>query len=64
MSDFFSEGWSWYVAIVSVLSVLACAVVLWVAGKSRVSAQARSDNTTGHVWDEDLREYNLSLIHI
>ena len=63
MSDFFNEGWSWYIAIVSVISVAACAVVLWIAGKARVSAKAlaRNDNTTGHVWDEDLREYNNPL---
>jgi cytochrome c oxidase cbb3-type subunit 3 len=63
LSDFFSEGWSWYVAVLTVVSVLACAVLLWVAGKARVSAQAlaRGDNTTGHVWDEDLRELNNPL---
>ena len=61
MADFFNEGWSWYVALASVVSVLACAVLLWLAGKARVSAKARADNTTGHVWDEDLREYNNPL---
>lgn len=61
MADFFNEGWSWYVALLSVASVLACAVLLWLAGKARVSAKARADNTTGHVWDEDLREYNNPL---
>jgi cytochrome c oxidase cbb3-type subunit 3 len=63
LSDFFSAGWSWYVAVLAVVSVLACAVLLWMAGKARVSAQAlaRGDNTTGHVWDEDLREYNNPL---
>lgn len=61
--DFFSTGWSWYVAVLTVVSVLACAVLLWIAGKAKVSAQAlaRGDNTTGHVWDEDLREYNNPL---
>ncbi|MEI7784205.1 MAG: cytochrome-c oxidase, cbb3-type subunit III [Betaproteobacteria bacterium] len=61
MADFFSEGWSWYVALATVISVLACAVLLWVAGKARVGAKTRADNTTGHVWDEDLREYNNPL---
>lgn len=63
LSDFFSTGWSWFVAVVTVASVLACALLLWLAGKMRVSAQAqaRGDNTTGHVWDEDLREFNHPL---
>lgn len=61
--DFVSAWWSWIVAIVTVLSVIACALLLWIAGKARVSAQARSrgDNTTGHVWDEDLCELNNPL---
>ncbi len=63
MSDFFNSFWSWYVAVISVVSILACAVLLWLAGKARVkpSEAAQKDNTTGHVWDEDLREYNNPL---
>lgn len=63
MGDFFNVGWSWAVAIVSLMSIVACAVLLWLAGKAKVSAAAvaRGDNTTGHVWDEDLREYNNPL---
>lgn len=63
MSDFVHGFWSWYVAAISVASIVACAVLLWLAGKARVptSAAGRKDNTTGHVWDEDLREYNNPL---
>jgi cytochrome c oxidase cbb3-type subunit 3 len=63
MSDFIHGFWSWYVAAISVVSIVACAVLLWLAGKARVPASAagRKDNTTGHVWDEDLREYNNPL---
>ncbi len=63
MSDFFSGFWSWYVALITLVSIVACAVLLWVAGKARVKASeaALRDNTTGHVWDEDLREYNNPL---
>jgi cytochrome c oxidase cbb3-type subunit III len=52
MSDFTSTFWSQYVAIVTVVSVLACLVV----ALRRVPK--RADNTTGHVWDEDLKEMN------
>lgn len=59
MSDFTSEFWSWYVAGLTIVSILACLVLLWVSGTTKVKASA--DNTTGHVWDEDLREMNNPL---
>ena len=58
MSDFFNSGWSIGIAIVTVLSLLACLALLIVAARRRVMA---NDNTTGHVWDEDLRELNNPL---
>jgi cytochrome c oxidase cbb3-type subunit 3 len=58
MSDFFSAGWSIYVAVATIVSILACLLLLWVAARRKVMA---SDNTTGHVWDEDLRELNNPL---
>jgi cytochrome c oxidase cbb3-type subunit 3 len=56
MSDFFSDFWSNYVALATLVSILLCALLLWVV--ARTPAPAGSDNTTGHVWDEDLREAN------
>lgn len=58
MSDFFNNGWSLYVAIATVLSLAACLALLIIAARRRVMA---TDNTTGHVWDEDLRELNNPL---
>lgn len=58
MSDFVSGGWSLYVAGVTVLSLIACLGLLVIASKRKVMA---NDNTTGHVWDEDLRELNNPL---
>lgn len=58
MSDFFSSGWSIFVAVASVLGMLACLVLLGVAARRRVMA---GDNTTGHVWDGDLTELNNPL---
>jgi len=55
MSDFVSAGWSIYVAGVTIVSLLVCLVLLAIASKRKVMA---ADNTTGHVWDEDLREMN------
>ena len=59
MSDFISRFWSDYVAVVSLLSILGCVILLWLTARKRVAASA--DNTTGHVWDEDLREANNPL---
>jgi len=58
MSDFVSSGWSLFVAGVTIVSLIACLVLLAIASKRKVMA---NDNTTGHVWDEDLREMNNPL---
>ena len=59
MSDFTSNFWSLYVAGISLVSILACLLLLWVTARKKVPAS--SDNTTGHVWDGDLREMNNPL---
>ena len=58
MSDFFSSGWSVFVAVTTVASLVACLALLVIAARRRVMAD---DNTTGHIWDEDLRELNNPL---
>ncbi len=60
MSDFTAGGWSTAIAVVTILSLLACVVLLLIAARRRVMG-AVDDNTTGHVWDEDLRELNNPL---
>lgn len=59
MSDFTSEFWSWYVTGLTLVSIVACLILLWISGTTKV--KARDDNTTGHVWDGDLREMNNPL---
>ena len=59
MSDFTSDFWHLFVAGVTLISILACAFFLWASGKTKVMPAA--DNTTGHVWDGDLREMNNPL---
>jgi cytochrome c oxidase cbb3-type subunit 3 len=58
MSDFVSNGWSLYVIVATVVGLAACIALLLIAARRRVMAD---DNTTGHVWDEDLRELNNPL---
>ena len=59
MSDFTSNFWALFVVSVTVIGMLACLLLLWFSGKAR--AMTASDNTTGHVWDGDLREMNNPL---
>ncbi len=59
MSDFTSSFWSMYVAGITIISIAACALLLWFTGKAK--AMTAGDNTTGHVWDGDLREMNNPL---
>ncbi|ODU09225.1 MAG: cytochrome-c oxidase, cbb3-type subunit III [Rubrivivax sp. SCN 71-131] len=58
MSDFVSGGWSLYIAGVTIAGLVGCLVLLAIASRRKVMA---TDNTTGHVWDEDLRELNNPL---
>ncbi|MDO8457470.1 MAG: cytochrome-c oxidase, cbb3-type subunit III [Burkholderiaceae bacterium] len=59
MSDFTSNFWSVYVTGITIISIIACLLLLWFSGKAK--AMTAHDNTTGHVWDGDLREMNNPL---
>ena len=59
MSDFISHFWHLYVAGLALVSIIACLLLLWFSGKAK--AMTANDNTTGHVWDGDLREMNNPL---
>lgn len=59
MSDFISNFWHLYVAGLALVSIIACLLLLWFSGKAK--AMTANDNTTGHVWDGDLREMNNPL---
>jgi len=56
MSDFTNNFWSWYVAALTLVGIIGALVLLWATARKKMPE--RSDNTTGHVWDEDLREAN------
>lgn len=59
MSDFTSNFWGIYISGISLLGIVACLVLLVLTGKMK--ATTASDNSTGHVWDGDLREMNNPL---
>lgn len=59
MSDFTSGFWSIYISIITIVSIIACGVLLQVMSTRRVSGT--QIETTGHSWDEDLVELNNPL---
>jgi cytochrome c oxidase cbb3-type subunit 3 len=63
VADFFNEFWHWYVAVITVLSILGCGILLWSQSTYRVKLRADGtpEKTTGHVWDEDLTELNTPM---
>jgi cytochrome c oxidase cbb3-type subunit 3 len=61
MSDFTSNYWSIFVAVVSVLGIVYCALLLWFSSQVKVQVHNPDDLTTGHVWDETLQEMNNPL---
>ena len=54
MSEFTSGFWDLYVVVLSVVSILACGVFL----KMQSVRKGVEPETSGHVWDEDIKEYN------
>ena len=58
MSDFVSEFWNLWVAVGALASIIGCAVFLWAVSIKRTDAKV---DTTGHVWDETLAEWNNPL---
>jgi cytochrome c oxidase cbb3-type subunit 3 len=59
MSEFTSGFWDVYITAITVVSIIACGVLLLAQSKRRVSG-GRTE-TTGHTWDEDLGEFNNPL---
>jgi cytochrome c oxidase cbb3-type subunit III len=60
MSDFLNGFWAWYVAALTLISIIAC-VVLLRSQSTRRAAGAKKAELHGHMWDEDLAEYNNPL---
>ena len=56
MSDFVNNFWSVYVAAITLIGIFGCLLLLILVARKKVDSAG--DNTTGHVWDEDLRELN------
>lgn len=58
-SEFYSQFWSWWIIIPTVLGIIFCFVLIrWMTMKVKPGEKVE---TMGHVWDEDLEEYNNPL---
>ncbi len=55
MSDFFSPGWSIYIAVATILGLAACLALLVITSRGQAASK---EDSTGHVWDGDLKEMN------
>lgn len=55
-----SSFWSWFIGIITIANILACFWLIRWTAKPRPNEGAATD-TTGHVWDEDLTEYNKPM---
>ncbi|MBL8525368.1 MAG: cytochrome-c oxidase, cbb3-type subunit III [Betaproteobacteria bacterium] len=60
MSDFVSDFWHWYIAILSIVGIVGCGVLLKMQSTKRLEKGEKAQ-LHGHVWDEDLTEYNNPL---
>lgn len=64
MSQFTSGFWDFYIGIITIVSILACAVLLWQQSTQKApgpDTAGHEPGTSGHVWDEDIKEYNHPL---
>ena len=59
MSDFLSPFWSYYISATVLVGIFACALLLWVTAKNKTTS--KHVESTGHVWDEDIKEMNNPL---
>jgi cytochrome c oxidase cbb3-type subunit 3 len=50
-----TNAWSWFVIVIVVANIVGAAWLLF------ANSRKSTDQTTGHVWDEDLTEYNKPL---
>jgi len=57
-----SANWSWYIIILTAINILACFwLIRWNSQKRRGDVIKEEADTTGHIWDNDLQEYNNPL---
>ena len=61
MADFTSGFWSVFISTVTIVSIVVLIYFIWRLSTRRAGDETSSPETMGHVWDEDLEEYNNPL---
>ncbi|MFT3905116.1 MAG: cytochrome-c oxidase, cbb3-type subunit III [Steroidobacteraceae bacterium] len=56
-----SPAWSTYIVVIVLLNILAVCWLLWWTRRHPGEHSGTTTETTGHVWDGDLQEYNNPL---
>lgn len=55
-----SSFWSWFIVALVVLNLIGCVWLLWYTSRRRGGSLPQGE-TTGHVWDGNITEYNKPL---
>ena len=61
MADFTSNFWSYFIIVLTSISIIACFVLIHFFKKGKTTTPDDEKETTGHIWDEDLSELNNPL---
>ena len=58
MADFTSSFWSVFIAVITIGSFIGIIALTYLNSRAKNQARDGDPETMGHVWDEDLAEYN------
>jgi len=61
MADFSSNFWSYFIAITSLAGIVGLIILLIKCSSRKSGSDSDKVETMGHVWDENLEEYNNPL---
>lgn len=61
MADFTGSFWSVFISLVTIASIVVLIYFIWRLSTRKVGDETSAPETMGHVWDEDLEEYNNPL---
>ena len=61
MTDFTSSIWGIFILVTTVLSIVALFILIAKFKGGKKTTSDSKENTTGHIWDEDLKELNNPL---
>lgn len=59
--EIMGTGWSLFVIILVIINIGGCGWLIWWTMNMRTDEQTEGDDSTGHTWDGDLKEYNNPL---